>query len=63
MNMEGPHKKADAIVFIPGIFRSWEGSVVEGLGERLVVALEWNSPSRFRFQMVLPTNACDGGER
>ena len=61
--MEAPYKKPDAIVFIPGTFGNWEGPVVEGLGKRLAIALERNSPSRFRFQMVLPINMCDGGER
>jgi len=61
--MEAPCKKPDAIFFIPGIFGNWEGSVVEGLGKRLVIALERNSPSRFRFQMVIPISMYDGGER
>lgn len=46
----------DAIVFIPGIFQPWEGSVVEGLGERLSIALERNSPSRLRFGTSTTTN-------
>ncbi|MBA7652218.1 hypothetical protein ES703_60048 [subsurface metagenome] len=41
--------KPDAIVFIPGNFKPWEGSIVGGLGERLAVALERNNPPKLRF--------------
>jgi len=54
--MQAPCRKPDAIVFIPGTFEPWEGSVVEGLGERLVIALERNSPSRLRFRSSSTTN-------
>ena len=61
--METLCEKPDAIVFIPGTLGNWGESVVEGLGKGLIVALERNSPSRFRFQIVIPISIYDGGER
>jgi len=58
--MHTSRTEPDAIVFIPGIFRSWEGSVVEGLGDRLKVALERNAPSPLHFDASPTTNTFPG---
>ena len=47
--MTTPRTRPDALVFIPGIKEPWDGDAVDGLGARVVAALERNTQAHLRF--------------
>jgi len=59
-------KKPDAIVFIPGMGRPWEvpdtHRIVDGLSDRLTVALERNTTSSLRYSTEYATRENSPGQ-
>lgn len=47
--MSSLRRKPDAVIFIPGIGSTWDGPVVDGLGERFAFAIDRNTPPQLLF--------------
>ncbi|PKB63988.1 MAG: hypothetical protein BZY80_04520 [SAR202 cluster bacterium Io17-Chloro-G2] len=50
--MASEQNKPDAVVFIPGLGKPWDGDDVQGLGDRFVTALERNQPLESSFDQT-----------